>query len=126
MSFVSEIDERLEPILYLIEEDPERGMAQLRSLAEEGHPGAIETLGLHLSFAGEDEAAMEFLLAAAGFGSGLAAWNLAMVANQRGDRQDVKRWIDRSAILGNEDAVDVQSLAYDVEAHLAKERGEDI
>ncbi|MBB3932963.1 TPR repeat protein [Kaistia hirudinis] len=126
MSFVGEIDERLEPILYLIEEDYERGLAQLKLLAEEGHQLAIESLGCHLSYDGDDDAAMKWLLMANDFGSAVAAWNLAMMANQRGDRQDVKRWIDRSAELGEADAIDVQSLAYDVEAHLAKERGEDI
>ena len=121
MVFTPEIDDRLEPIIKLIADDREAGLKQLTKLAEAGDKSAILYLGLYLSEESQTtEAALEWLLLADGFESPDAAWNLAMIARERGNSDDMRRWIDRAADLGEEDAKAVQSNGYDVGSVIAR------
>ncbi len=119
MAFEAQIDDDLEKILILLEYDREKGLARLRRRALIGNKSAIEQLALALS---EEtpitEEAIRWLVIAEQFGSADAAWNLAMTARERGNLDDVKKWIDRAASLGEEDAIKIQKDNYDVEAHL--------
>jgi TPR repeat protein len=115
MAFTAQIDDRLEPIVRLIAEDRESGLRQLTRLAESGDKSAILYLGLYLSEEEQTtEAAVKWLLLANDFGSADAAWNLAMIARERGKSNEMKQWIDRAADLGEEDAKAVQINGYDV------------
>src|SRR5262245_39318972 len=123
MPFIAEIDDRLEAILRLIAEDREAGLKQLTELAEAGDKSAIVDLGLYLSEENQTTgASLKWLLRASAFGSPDATWNLAMIARQKGRLDEMKRWIDRAADLGEEDAIAVKSNGYDVEAVLEKYR----
>lgn len=121
--FIASIDDRLEPIILLVNTDRPRGIEDLTRLAEDGDKSAIVFLGLYL---GEElrtrEESTKWLLLAAQFGSAQAAWNLAMDARERGDIQAMKDWIDRAADLGEEDAIEARSNGYDINAVLEKWR----
>jgi TPR repeat protein len=120
MAFIPEIDDQLEPILMLVNSNREAGLSELKELAETGQKSAILYLGLYLSEEERTtEAAIKWLLLANEFESPDAAWNLAMIARQRGQMDEMKQWIDRSAELGEEDAKEVQDNGYDVAAVLA-------
>lgn len=121
MVFIPEIDDPLEPIVRLIADDRKIGLKQLTVLAESGDKSAILYLGLYLSEESQaTEAALKWLLLADNFGSPDAAWNLAMIARERGNSDEMRRWIDRAADLGEEDAKAVQSNGYDVESVIAR------
>ncbi len=121
MPFTPEIDDRLEPVIKLINEDRKAGLAQLAGLAEAGDKSAILYLGLYLSEEERTtEASVKWLLLANDFESADAAWNLAMIERERGNPDEMKRWIDRAADLGEEDAKAVQSNGYDVESVIAR------
>lgn len=121
MVFIPEIDDRLEPIIRLIADDREAGLRQLTGLAEAGDKSAVLYLGLYLSEESQTtEAALKWLLLADGFESPDAAWNLAMIARERGNSDEMRRWIDRAADLGEEDAKVVQSNSYDVGSVIAR------
>lgn len=120
MAFTPIIDHRLEQIIKLVNEDREKGLDRLRELAETGDKSAILYLGLYLSEEDETtEASLKWLLLANDFESADAAWNLAMIARQQGSPNEMKRWIDRAAELGEEDAKAIQSNGYDVESVIA-------
>lgn len=97
--FIASIDDRLEPVIMLVNTDRTRGLAALTQLAEEGDKSAIVFLGLYL---GEEletrQGSIKWLLSATQFGSPEATWNLAMDARQKGDIQAMKEWIDRAAL----------------------------
>jgi hypothetical protein len=123
MTFIPIIDDRLERIINLVNEDRECGLDQLTKLAETGDKSAILYLGLYLSeYDQTTEASMKWLMLANDFESADAAWNLAMIARQRGSPAEMKRWIDRAAALGEEDAIAIQNNGYDVEAVIAKQK----
>jgi TPR repeat protein len=123
MAFTPELDDRLERIARRVAEDREAGLTELTTLAEAGDKSAITFLGLYLSEVEETtEAALEWLLLASEFGSPDAAWNLAMIARERGEADEMKRWIDRAADLGEQDAKAVRANGYDVDAVLATYR----
>ena len=98
-------------------------MKELSLLAESGDQSAIEAYACNLAWeTPTTEEAVKWLLRANEFDSVIAAWNLAMVAHERGNPFEVKRWINRAADLGEEDAVELQNMGYDVEAYLKKLR----
>jgi len=93
----------------------------LKGLAEAGDKSAILYLGLYLSKeGGTTDAAFEWLLLADSFDSPDAVWNLATIARERGDSDEMRRWIDRAAKLGEEDAIAIQGNGHDVESAIAK------
>ena len=115
MSFHPTIHDRLEPILRLVFEDREAGLKQLLDLAESGDESAILYLGLYLSEKRETEdASLKWLMLADDFESADAAWNLAMIARERGNLEEMRQWIDRAAYLGEVDAKAIQKNGYDV------------
>jgi TPR repeat protein len=117
MSFAPEIDDRLEPIVRLVNEDRDKGLKELTALAESGDKSAIVYLGLYLSEEKDTtEAALKWLLLANEFESADAAWNLAMIARERGSIDEMKQWIDRAADLGEKDAEEIRTNGYDVES----------
>ena len=119
MSFILTIDDELAAILEEFEVDRPIALARLESLAQAGHQSAILCFALELSFDGlNDSEATPWLLRAVAFGSGEAAWNLAMIARIRGDSAAMCKWIDRAAALGEEDAVEVRNRGYDVTSFL--------
>jgi TPR repeat protein len=123
MTFIPIIDDQLERIITLVNEDRECGLDQLTKLAETGDKSAILYLGLYLSECDQTtEASLKWLMLANDFESADAAWNLAMIARQRGSPAEMKRWIDRAAALGEEDAIAIQNNGYDVEAVIAKQK----
>ena len=120
MVFVPNLDEEL---IRLMAENREEGLKKLEKLAQAGDKSAILELGMYLSEESETtEASIKWLLLANEFESPHAAWNLAMIARERGDHDEMKRWIDRAADLGQEDAVEVRNNGYDVDALLARWR----
>lgn len=115
MAFSPEMDDNLEAIVRLVNSDREQGLRDLTTLANSGDRTAILYLGLYLSEEERTtESAIKWLLLADGFESADAAWNLAMIARERGKLDEMKRWIDRAAELGEEDAKEVQKNGYDV------------
>lgn len=121
MVFTPTINDRLERIIRMVNEDRDTGLDQLTELAKDGDKSAILYLGLYLSE--EDrttEASLKWLLLANDFESADAAWNLAMIARQGGSLAEMRRWIDRAAELGEEDAIAIQNNGYDVEAVIGK------
>ena len=105
------------------ESDREAGMKELSVLAESGDQSAIEAYACNLAWeTPTTDEAVKWLLRANEFDSPIVAWNLAMVAHERGNPFDVRRWINRAADLGHEDAVEVQKMGYNVEAYLIKLR----
>ena len=116
---------RLEPILRRLETEPDRALDELRELAEGGVSDAVLCFALHLS--AEEPTSMEaeaWLKRAVLFGHADAAWNLAMTAHWRGEKDSARRWIDQAARLGNADAVVLSAEHYDVDAWLARRRDE--
>ncbi|MEA3051816.1 MAG: hypothetical protein QOG72_719 [Sphingomonadales bacterium] len=115
MSFSMSISDELMKAIELVHADRPAGLEEVKRLALAGDKSAILSLGLYLS---EDKAttadALRWLAEAAGFGSGDAAWNLAMIAREQGDEKGMREWIDVAAGLGEEDAVKARSLGYDV------------
>lgn len=111
--------EAIDNAFALVERDREAGVAAMRVLAETGHPDAVSYLAMWLSEAtpSSDEAVIWSERAAA-LGFEIAAWNLAMIANERSRPDDVGRWIDEAERLGSEDAALVRRHGYDVEAIL--------
>jgi TPR repeat protein len=104
-------------------ENREAGLKELRKLARAGDKSAIVFLGQYLSEESETtEEATKWLLLASEFESPDAAWNLAMIARERGDNDGMKQWIDRAASLGEEDAAEIRDNGYDVDAFLANLR----
>lgn len=78
-------------------------------MAEAGDKSAVLYLGFYLSEEGETiDAALEWLSLADRFDSPDARWNLAMIACERGDSDEMRRWIDRAAELSEEDAIAIQ------------------
>jgi len=121
MEFIPKIDDRFEPVICLIAADREAGLKQLRGLVEAGDKSAMLYLELDLSEeGGTTDAAFEWLLLADRFDSPDAPWNLAMIARERGDFDEMKRWIDRAAELSEEDAIAIQGSGYEVESVIAK------
>jgi TPR repeat protein len=112
-------DERFQAALGLIGLDRNAGLLALRKLAISGNKSAICELAMCLSEeTPSTDDAVHWLKRASEFGYAYAAWNLAMIAHERGDPEAVKTWIDRAADLGEEDAVRVQSDGYDVATYL--------
>ena len=70
------IDDRLEPILRLVNDDREAGLKQLTVFAEAGDRSAILFLGLYLSEEETTEAAVKWLIVANDFESADAARRL--------------------------------------------------
>jgi len=119
MSFTPEIDNQIEPIIRLVANDREKGLKALQKLAEEGNRSAILYLGLYLSEIPETtELSLPWLIKANGFDSADAAWNLAMIARERGARDEMRQWIDRAAELGEGDAKKIRDNGYNVDAVL--------
>ncbi|MDZ5649666.1 hypothetical protein [Nitrospirillum sp. BR 11828] len=127
MSFTPQITDALEPIIRLVNEDRQKGLERLTRMAEGGDRSAIVFLGLYLSEeTTTSDAAMKWLLLANDFGSPDAAWNIAMIARERGDEHEMKRWIDRAAELGEPDARIIQGNGYNVASVIAGVRDGDI
>lgn len=125
MAFAEIIDDEVLAICRLIDEGSPDGMKQLAALSEAGNKSAIVQLGLILSNDPDTvEESLKWLIIANDFGSADAAWNLAMIARERGDLAGMKRWLDRAADLGEEDAIDIRSRGYDVDSFLLKLRNE--
>lgn len=120
MSFCPEIDDKIEPIVRLVAVDRPNGLKALQELAEGGNKSAVLYLGLYLSEdVGTTELSLPWLLKANGFGSADAAWNLAMIARERGATDEMRHWIDRAAELGEDDARKIRENGYDVDGVLA-------
>lgn len=110
---------RLEPILRRLEAEPDRALDDLRALAEEGVSDAILCFALHLS--AEEPTSVEaeaWLKRAVLLGHADAAWNLAMTAHWRGEKDRARRWVDEAARLGNADAATLAAQGYDIDAML--------
>jgi TPR repeat protein len=121
MVFVPSIDDVLGPIIGDINRDRKLGLEKLAALAEKGEKSAIFYMGVYLAEDGEnDEEAAKWLLLANEFESPGAAWNLAMIARARGDVDEMRKWLDRAAHLGEEDAIEICASSYDVDAFLEK------
>ncbi len=119
MSFVPEIDGKIEPLIRLIADNREEGLRAIQELAEAGSKSAILYLGLYLSEKPETtDLSLPWLLKANDFDSADAAWNLAMIARERGSDDEMRRWIDRAAELGEDDAKKIRDNGYDVDAVL--------
>ncbi|MDG3439298.1 hypothetical protein [Nitrospirillum amazonense] len=120
MTFIAEIDDKIEPIIRMIAEDRCKGIEELTELAESGDRSAIVFLGLYLSEEKETtDMAMKWLLLADGFGNPDAAWNIAMIARENSNFEEMKRWIDRASDLGEEDAKIVKENGYEMESLLS-------
>jgi TPR repeat protein len=119
MSFSMSIGDELMKAIELVHTDRPAGLEEVKRLALAGDKSAILSLGLYLSEdSATNEEAVPWLVSAAGFGSEDAAWNLAMIAREKGDEKGMREWIDVAAGLGEVDAVKARSLGYDVAAVL--------
>lgn len=119
MSFSMSIGDELAEAIELIQADRPAGLEAVKRLALAGDKSAILCLGLYLSEdSGKNDEAVPWLTRAALFGSGDAAWNLAMIAREGNDPKAMRKWIDVAANLGEADAVKVRSRGYEVDSVL--------
>lgn len=113
-------------ILELMERDRFAGLKRLREVANSGNPTAILYYALSFSEqsgqSGQENDEIEWLSKAYELGFADAAWNMAMIYNQNKDFDNMKIWIDRTAELGNDDAVLIREKGYDVNEFLAQQR----
>lgn len=120
MAFEMEIDQDLSNAIDLIHNNRSEGLRAIEKLAKRGNRSAVLCMGLYLS---EDSStsddAVAWLEEAERFDSPDAAWNLAMIAREKGDSESMKKWIDRAASLGEPDAIKVRNLGYDVSSVLS-------
>jgi TPR repeat protein len=113
-------DDSLWTIIELIQTEPDKGLQELQKLAETGHPTATLSYALQLGeMPGSEEEELKWLMRASKLGFIDATWNLAMIANQKGDIISVKKWIDCSIKQGSEDAMKVRNLDYDIDKYIS-------
>ncbi len=113
------IGESLLEAIELIQSDRQAGLEAVKRLAVAGDKSAILCLGLYLSEDSKtNDEAIPWLARAANFGSGDAAWNLAMIAREKNDPKAMRKWIDVAANLGEVDAIQVRSRGYEVDSVL--------
>lgn len=115
MNFSVSVGDELLKAIELIQTDRTAGLEDIKRLALAGDKSAILYLGLYLSEESDtNDEAIPWLTAAANFGSGDAAWNLAMIAREKNDPRAMREWIDVAASLGEQDAVKVRNQGYNV------------
>ena len=123
MEFIPNIDSQMEDIIALVASYRTKGLLSLQILAEGGNKSAILYLGLYLSeYSETTDLSIPWLIKANRFGSADAAWNLAMIARERNCEDEMRRWIDRAAELGERDAKKIRDNDYNVDAELIRQR----